>query len=81
MAGSPRWKIYDRDDCYQAACKEVEAAAALVSFYGNGAQIRDGHAKSKTVFIESFDGDAGSSYDEVADIVYGVLHRRKERGK
>ena len=68
MARSPRWKVYDRYDTYQASCKEVEAAAALVAFYGEYATIRDGHVH--VVWTEGIDGDAADSYDATADAVY-----------
>jgi len=71
MAAAPTWKVYDSRGVYQAACKEVEAAAALVAFYGDGASIRSGHAKRNEVWLEGFDGEAGASYDYVVEIVEG----------
>ena len=44
MASSPQWKVYDRDGKYQAACRQLEAAGALVAFYGDGATLRFDHA-------------------------------------
>lgn len=65
MAASPDWKVYDSHGTYQAACKEVEAAAALVGFYGAGATIRWGHRL--VVWTEgSEEQPASESYDEVA---------------
>jgi tRNA A37 threonylcarbamoyltransferase TsaD len=69
MAASPKFKIYDAAGQYQAACHEPEAAAALVSFYGDGATIRDGHQAKHTVWTEGRDGAAGESYDHVAEII------------
>jgi len=66
MAGTPQWKVYDAQKKYQAACKEVEAAAALASFYGDGATIRLEH--SLVVWTEGKDGEAGESYDAVATL-------------
>lgn len=74
MAASPRYKVYDSDGTYQAACKKVEAAAAVVALYGPGATIRLGH--SKVVWNEGLDGEAGESYDEV---VHTVVSRRVQR--
>lgn len=71
MAQSPRFKVYDAAGVYQAACKEPEAAAAVVSIYGPGATIRAGHSKRDTVWVEGDDGDAGDSYDVVAERVLG----------
>ena len=67
MAAAPQWKVYDYQGYYQAACKEIEAAAALVSFYGSGAVIKNGHGK--IVWIEGTDGLAAASYDVVAQTV------------
>lgn len=68
MAASPRWKVYDAGGEYQAACKRPEEAAAVVSFLGNGATIRDGH--KRIVWIEGPDNRAHESYDAVAEAAY-----------
>lgn len=70
MAASPPFKVYDSRGAYQAACKEPEAAAAVVSLYGEGATIRNGHRKHDTVWTEGDDGDAGDSYDECAERIW-----------
>jgi hypothetical protein len=74
MAASPKFKVYDAQGQYQAACHEPEAAAALVAFYGNGSTIRDSHPAKYTVWTEGKDGRAGESYDRVAEV---VLERSK----
>lgn len=66
MAGSPKWKVYDADGEYRAACKYLEEAACLVDFLGDGSTIRAGHDKRWTVWTEGKDGKAGESYDVVA---------------
>ena len=43
MASSPRFKVYDAEGRYQAACHEAEAAACLVELYGDGSTVRDRH--------------------------------------
>lgn len=69
MAQSPKWKVFDADGRYQAACKEIEAAAALMGFYGEGATIRFDHAKSATVWTEGLESQSAmESYDYVADV-------------
>lgn len=66
MASSPNWKIYDAAGKYQAACKEPEAAAALVAFYGEGATVRYEHRHK--VWREGAETvSAGDSYDEAAE--------------
>jgi hypothetical protein len=68
MAQSPKWKVYDAGGTYQAACKEIEAAAALMGFYGDGATIRFDHAKSTTVWTEGNEQQpALEGYDYVAE--------------
>lgn len=67
MASSPKWKVFDKDGVYQASCKEPEAAAALMGFYGDGATIRYGHSVSETVWTEGKESvPASESFDTVA---------------
>lgn len=68
---APQFKVYDAQGVYQAAAKEIEAAAAVVSMYGPGSSIRLGH--TKVVWREGVDGDAGESYDNVAVHVRGQV--------
>jgi hypothetical protein len=72
MAGTPVFKVYDADGTYQASCKEPEACAALMSFYGIGATIRYGHGR--TLWTEGETGRAAESYDIVASTVWSNLH-------
>lgn len=78
MSGTPRWKVYDADGEYQAACKEVEAAATVVAMYGQGATIRDGSLGRMIVWRQGHpgDGDAGESYDKVAAVVATRVNMR-----
>jgi len=80
MAGAPQFKVYKAGGEYMAACKEPEAAAAIVSLYGTGATIRDGHKKSDTVWTEgeAYDGSAGDSYDLVAETVWRIIEERRQ---
>ena len=64
MAGSPCLKVYDAHGKYMAACVQFEAAAAVVSLYGDGATIRYHHGP--IIWREGTDGHAGESYDHVA---------------
>ncbi|MDE2103300.1 MAG: hypothetical protein KGL39_39030 [Patescibacteria group bacterium] len=73
MAASPGYKVYDKHGVYQAACKEPEAAGALVSLYGEGSTIRHGH--SLVVWREGAEAiPAGESYDTVALTVRQRIH-------
>lgn len=65
MAASPRYKIYNPSGEYVAACKYLEDSAAMVSFLGSGAQVKDGH--SKVIWTEGSEEIlAGESYDVAA---------------
>ena len=69
MSGTPQIKVFDGQNNYQAACKEVAAAAILVEFYGEGATIRFGHAKADIVWTEGQeDQPATESYDHVGEV-------------
>ena len=63
MASSPQFKVYDQDGTYQAACKDICAAAVLVAFYGDGATVRSGH--TKIIWTEGVDGSAAENYDSI----------------
>lgn len=87
MAAAPQFKIFDSQGEYMGACKEVEGASALVSFYGEGATIRNGHPKKTTVWTEGADGRASESYDATGKIIvrrvreqaaHDAAYRRKE---
>jgi hypothetical protein len=77
MAGSPSFKVYDPSGKYQAACKEPEAAAALVAFYGDAATIRYDHGVTLWKQGFNFDGDAGESYDFTAQTMWQRLRARQ----
>ena len=73
MAASPKWKVYDSNGVYQAACKEIEGAASVVSFYGDGATIKLGHGDVVWHEGAGFDGIACENYDFCAVTVYARL--------
>lgn len=73
MAAAPYWKVYDANGKYQSSCHQIEAAAALMAFYGGGATIRKGHNKRDIVWTEGVSGEAWESYDNVAEVVYAIL--------
>ena len=73
MSGTPNWKVFTPHGNYIASCKLPEDAAAIVASYGEGAQIRFGHAKKDTAYTDGIDGNAGESYDEVAQICHDWL--------
>lgn len=67
MSSSPKYKVYDASGTYQAACKEIEAAAALVALYGDGSTIRFDHRTA--LWREGKEiQPAGESYDYVAEL-------------
>lgn len=65
MAATPRWKIFDSHGKYQASCHELEAAAALMAFYGDGSTVRTGHCLRHIVYTEGKDGLSSESFDSV----------------
>lgn len=68
MAASPRFKVYNPDGKYVAACKHAEDAAVLAAFYGAGATIRPGHGSP--LWVEGSESqDACESYDFVAQTI------------
>ena len=78
MAATPRFKVFDSEGVYQAACKRPEEAAAVVALLGQGATIRDGHTKKDIVWHEGAeDQTAGESYDFVASKVYERCKARR----
>jgi hypothetical protein len=68
MGAAPRWKVYSGTGDLRACCKNLEEAAAVVGLLGEGATIRDGHLKRRTVWTEGNDGYAADSYDHVVII-------------
>lgn len=70
MAGTPRFKIYNPQGGYVAACKYPEEAAMLTACLGNGTTIRNGHEKRHIVWHEGQETQSASeSYDYVAQLV------------
>ena len=67
---SPRFKVYDEDGKYQAACKHAEAAANLVTMYGDGSTIRDDHGPIVWREGPNHDGCGFNSYDGTARVVW-----------
>lgn len=76
MAASPRWKVYNKFREYMAATKEIEAAACLVSFYGEGSYISLGHGRP--LWTEVTDGYAHESFDVVGETVMARLSLPQE---
>lgn len=66
MAASPKYKVYDKSGTYQGSAKEVEAAAAMAAFYGDGATVRSGHRSIVWTHGEIDD----PSYDDIALLAY-----------
>lgn len=85
MAGSPRYKVYVRDYAqqpapmiYVAACKEPGAACVVASFYGPGAEVRDGHAARHVVWsVDRDDPTDSTSHDERRQLIFERALRAK----
>ena len=76
---APRFKVYDEDGKYQAACKQAEVAALLVTFFGDGATIRDGHGPIVWREGPNHDGCGSDSYDGTANVVWERIHANQLR--
>lgn len=78
MAATPLFKVYDAHKVYQAASKEIEAAAVLMGLYGEGATIRYGHGQ--VVWTEGAETQpATESYDFVAELVYKRIGEMQQK--
>ncbi len=77
MAASPRFKVYDSSGDYRGCLKDPSEAAAVIAALGPGSTIRDGHANKDTVYTDGVDGDAGDSYDHVAEVVWSRLGEKR----
>lgn len=63
-------KIYTPGGNYAASCNDEGAAAALMAFYGDGAEIRNGHSKKNVIWREGSEQQpAGESYDFVTYVI------------
>ena len=74
MGASPNYKVFNPAGEYIAATVHLEDAAAIVALYGKGASIRDGHAMSRTLWVDGSDGSAADSYDRVVVIALERMH-------
>jgi hypothetical protein len=74
MAATPRYKVYNSEGEYVAACKYLEDAAAVCGMYPEGATIRDGHAVKDILYTNRGDSD---SYDEVRDKALAEQERQQ----
>jgi hypothetical protein len=72
MAGSPVWKIYNADGKYEGSLNDPSLAGAVVALLGKGSSIRYQHGV--VCWREGVDGDAGESYDAVAEHCDRALH-------
>ena len=62
------WYIYLNGECRGTAVY-AEDAAGFVSFLGDGAQVRTRSGRVVWQQGDSFDGDAGESYDAAAELM------------
>lgn len=80
MGASPTWKVYDKDNRYIASFVDVYSAAQFIALEP-GRNVRYGHPAKNTVWTQEgtgfgdeipdpkfgIIGDAGESYDAVAE--------------
>lgn len=77
MAASPGLKIYDAENEYRASFHYAEDAASFIAFLGDGATIRNGHARK---FILWSEGNEEQPAAESFDFVAETVNRRASRG-
>lgn len=64
------WKIYGPSGGFTASCLGFEEAVLLVSFQGDGSQVRNGHAKKSVIWHEGHEvQSAAESYDYAASVM------------
>lgn len=64
-------KVYDTSGNFLASCVDAGSAAAVVSLAGEGATIRNGHAKKNVIWAEGKEAQpAAESYDFVAKKIH-----------
>ena len=66
------WTIYNAEKQYMATCKELGAAARVVSYYGPGATITN--EQGRIVWTEGHNGIAAEDYDAMSEVVHDVLY-------
>lgn len=71
MSATPKFKVYNRNNEYIAACKYVEDAIAICFVNGDGTSIRYGH--NKKVWTE---GENQFASDEGYDAVSAIIMKR-----
>lgn len=63
-------KVYSASGDYLAACVDAGSAAAVVALAGDGATIRNGHAKKSVIWAEGSEKQpAFESYDFVEETI------------
>jgi hypothetical protein len=64
MARKPvAWmKIYTPSGAYVASCNDFAAAAALMAFYGAGAEIRNGHSATNALWREGHESFSAATH-------------------
>jgi hypothetical protein len=64
-------KVYAASGNFLASCVDAGSAAAVVSLAGDGATIRNGHAKKGAIWTEGAETQpAAESYDFVAQVIH-----------
>ncbi len=77
MASAPPFKLFNPGGEYLGSLKYVEDAAAMVAILGDGATVRNGHAKRDTIYTQGADGDAGESYDVAGELMRSRIAARR----
>jgi hypothetical protein len=74
VAATPSLEIFSAEGEYVASVKYFDDAACLISFYGDGAQVRSGHGKKEILWTEGSESfPAGDNYNGAVDIMASRL--------
>ena len=77
MGSTPQFKVFTAANEYVASIKYLSDAAAFVSVLGEGATVRNGHAKKATIWTEGITGNAYDSYDEAAEVMQLAIENQR----
>ena len=77
MGATPQYKVFSAGNEYVASIKYPADAAAFVSIQGEGATVRNGHAKKNIIWTEGKDGHAFDSYDHAAEVMQLAIENQR----
>ena len=77
LGATPQYKVFSAENEYVASIKYPSDAAAFVSILGEGATVRNGHAKKDVLWTEGITGNAFDSYDHAAEVMQLAIENQR----